>query len=119
MTTQPVLDGSRDGNRGSSPLWPSRGQAGAMWVRVGCEFEYQTAAPTPSLWQIRARPDGVQGLVEQEWSTPSQARWYLDGYGNVCDRLMLPEGRSILRYDALVQVASEQDASDPSASVSN
>ncbi|MCU1491164.1 MAG: transglutaminase domain protein [Acidimicrobiaceae bacterium] len=89
-----------------------------MWIRVGCEFEFRTAAPNPSLWQIRARQDGAHRVLEEEWSAPSEASWYLDAYGNVCDRLMLPEGLSSLRYDALAEVPDEPDPTDPSATIS-
>lgn len=88
-----------------------------MWVRVGCEFEHRADQPTPSLWQIRARPDGIQQVVEEEWSAPTSARWYLDAYGNLCDRLMLPEGNSVLRYDAIARVPAEHDAVNLSAKV--
>jgi transglutaminase-like putative cysteine protease len=88
-----------------------------MWIRVGCEFEYRTAAPTPSLWQVRARPDGSHRVLEEEWTAPTRASWYLDAFGNVCDRLVLPGGESILRYDALAEVSSAPDAADPRAAV--
>jgi transglutaminase-like putative cysteine protease len=89
-----------------------------MWIRVGCEFEYRTSAPTPSLWQIRARQDGVHRVVEEEWSAPAHTRSYLDAYGNVCDRLILPEGESTLRYDAIAEVPRYGDSTDPSAAAS-
>jgi transglutaminase-like putative cysteine protease len=90
-----------------------------MRLRVGCEFEHRALTPTPSLWQIRARPDGSQRIVSEEWNTPSPASSYLDAYGNLCDRLTLPEGSSTLRYDAIAEVSSELDAVDPSAKVTN
>jgi transglutaminase-like putative cysteine protease len=90
-----------------------------MWIRVGCEFEYRTEADTPSLWQVRARQDGIQRVLEEEWSAPARASWYLDAYGNVCDRLLLPAGESILRYDALAEVPATPDATDRSAAVSS
>ncbi len=90
-----------------------------MWIRVGCEFEYRAPQPAPSLWQIRVRPDEVHSVVEQEWRPPSPASWYIDAYGNLCDRLTLPAGTSTLRYDAVAEVAPEYDAVDPSVTVSN
>jgi transglutaminase-like putative cysteine protease len=64
------------------------------------------------------RPDEVCSVVEEEWRTPAPASWYLDAYGNLCDRLTLPEGSSTLRYDAFAEVTPEYDAADPSATVS-
>jgi transglutaminase-like putative cysteine protease len=80
-----------------------------MWLRLGCEFEYAATHPTPSLWQIRVRPDGAQRLLEEEWSAPARATWYLDSYANVCDRVMLPSGASVVRYDALAEVSGASD----------
>jgi transglutaminase-like putative cysteine protease len=89
-----------------------------MWLRVGCDFEFEATGPVPSLWQVRARPDGAHRVLEEEWGAPAEARWYLDAYGNVCDRLMLPEGHSQLRYDALAEVSGKPDPTDPTARIS-
>ena len=82
-----------------------------LWVRirVGCQFEYDAPGPVPSLWQVRPRPDGPHRLVSQDWKVPSQARSYIDSFGNECDRLTLPPGRSVLLYDARLDVPHEYD----------
>jgi transglutaminase-like putative cysteine protease len=84
-------------------------------VRVGCQFEYDAPEPTPSLWQVRPRPDGEHRIVTESWDPPAPARSYLDAYGNECDRLTLPPGRSVLRYDATVEVPSNHDDIDTGA----
>ena len=48
---------------------------------------------------------------------PSQI--YFDVYGNMCRRLMLPAGRSVIRYDALAEVSSDYDENDADARVHN
>lgn len=68
-----------------------------MLVQVGCRFEYVAPERTPSLWQVRPRPDGEHRIVSVIWEPPAPARSYLDVYGNECDRLTLPAGRSVLR----------------------
>ena len=77
-----------------------------MRIRVGCRFEYEASADTPALWQVRPRVDGPQMVVSSTWgSTPfAPFHSYVDGFGNLCDRLILPQGQSSLRYDALVEV---------------
>ncbi|HWW55173.1 MAG TPA: transglutaminase family protein [Acidimicrobiales bacterium] len=80
-----------------------------MLVRVGCQFDYETVEPTPSLWQIRPRRDGDHRTLNEAWDPPAEARSYLDAYGNTCDRITLPEGQSVLRYDATVDVPSRVD----------
>ncbi len=82
-----------------------------MHVRVGCEFRYRAPAPTPTIWQVRPRPEGPHYLLSHTWSTTPAlpVSTYLDMYGNVCDRLSLVEGENLIRYDATVEVPSEFD----------
>ena len=91
------------------------GQAVLVRVRIGCEFEYEAAERTPSLWQVRPRPDGDHCIVTEAWEPPAPARIYLDAFGNACDRLTLPTGRSVLRYDAVVEVPATADSTDEAA----
>ncbi len=86
-----------------------------MLVRIGCRFEYEAPESSPSLWQVRPRPDGDHRIVTERWEPPAPARTYLDAYGNVCDRLTLPAGRSTLLYDATVEVPSDFDEADKGA----
>ena len=88
-----------------------------MHVRVGCEFRYRAPGHTPTIWQIRPRPEGPQWLLSHHWVTtpPLPVAPYLDAYGNVCDRLSLVEGENVVRYDATVEVPSGADEVDESA----
>ena len=85
------------------------GQAFTMLVRVGCQFEFEAPEMTPSLWQVRPHPDGEHRIVSQIWEPPAPTRTYLDAYGNVCDRVTLRPGRSVMRYDATVEVSRNPD----------
>ena len=100
--------------RGIAAFTTSAQTCGVL-VRVGCQFEYDAPEHTPSLWQVRPRPDGGHRIVSESWEPPAAARGYLDVYGNACDRLTLPPGRSVLRYDATVEVASSHDDIDTGA----
>jgi len=86
-----------------------------MLVRIGCQFEYEAAEKTPSLWQVRPRSDGDHRVITESWEPPAPTRVYRDAYGNSCDRLTLPPGRSVLRYDATVDVPSDFDDADKGA----
>ncbi len=88
-----------------------------MRIRMGCEFDYAAAGPTPAIWQVRPRLDGPHSVVSSFWgSTPFvPLRSYLDGFGNLCDRLTLPEGHTRVRYDALVEVPASFDEADKGA----
>jgi transglutaminase-like putative cysteine protease len=80
-----------------------------MKVRVGCEFVYRSAGETPSVWQVRARPE--ERVVSERWTTDPEVpvSRYTDSFGNLCDRLTLPAGSLTIRYEALVQVRSGTD----------
>ncbi len=82
-----------------------------MKIRVGCEFRYEVSGPTPAVWQVRVRPDGPTPLWSN-WDTSPRAasNAHLDGFANLCDRLVLPTGETELRYDAVVEVAARFDA---------
>jgi transglutaminase-like putative cysteine protease len=86
-----------------------------MLVRIGCQFEYEAPDNTPSLWQVRPRSNTEQRIVTEAWQPPAPGRIYFDTYGNACDRLTLPAGRSILRYDATVEVPPSFDDADKGA----
>jgi transglutaminase-like putative cysteine protease len=88
-----------------------------MRLRVGCEFDYESAGPTPTVWQVRPRADRSQSLAFESWGTSPELPWtsYSDAYGNVCDRLTLPLGRTVLRYDARVEVPGLLDETNSEA----
>jgi len=81
-------------------------------VRVGCEFEWEASGPTPSVWQIRARPE--ERILSARWETePEIGRaYYFDAFGNICDRLTLPGGTTVLTYDAVAEVSDHPDPVD-------
>ncbi len=85
-----------------------------MRVRVGCEFNHDSAVAIPTVWQVRPRAVPAQRLVFESWGTSPSVPWssYRDAYGNVCDRLTLPPGPSQLRYDAEVEVPAAFDDFD-------
>ena len=86
-------------------------------LRVGCEFDYESAAPVPMLMLVRAQPDGEhRTLFESRWTDPEVAiREYVDAFGNHCWRFMAPQGRFRIRYDALVAIDGEPDPVVPDA----
>ena len=69
------------------------------------------------MWQVRPRRDGQHRLVDERWNvTPASALTeYLDLFGNLCDRMTLPAGPSVVRYDAVAQVPDRVDDADPDA----
>jgi transglutaminase-like putative cysteine protease len=98
--------------------WASRkrGRLPALRIRVGCEFHYESVGPTPSIWQVRPRLDSHH-VVKSHWASSPflPIRSYVDGFGNLCDRMVLVEGPNTVRFDALVDVPPRFDDVDKSA----
>jgi len=86
----------------------------ARRVRVGCEFVYEAAIDTPTVFQVEPRDAAPIALKDAQWSVPNglHMRTYTDMYGNPCGRMVLPAGRSTLRYDALAQVPDTTEDAD-------
>jgi transglutaminase-like putative cysteine protease len=86
-------------------------------LRVGCEFVFRAAVDMPAVFHVEALGEPPVKLVEQGWS--SQPRLsihsYLDLYGNPCGRVVLPAGRSILRYSAVASVPDAAEDADDDA----
>jgi transglutaminase-like putative cysteine protease len=80
-------------------------------VRVGCSFVQSATNPTHAVLQVEPRPDVSGNVVEASWDNdpPAVGTTYVDLYGNLCRRLTIPDGRSSLRYDALVEVDASPD----------
>ncbi|MGP3959546.1 transglutaminase-like domain-containing protein [Nonomuraea sp. 3N208] len=86
-------------------------------VRVGCEFVYVAAIDTPTVLQVELQDAAPVSLAQHGWSTEPQLRIrrYTDLYGNLCVRVVLPAGRSTLRYDALALVPDAAEHADEHA----
>jgi transglutaminase-like putative cysteine protease len=86
-------------------------------VRVGCEFRYAAEVATPAVFQVQPYEEGPAIVRQLGWqSEPEVLRHgYRDLYGNGCQRLVLPAGRSTIRFDALVSVPDATEEVRPDA----
>ncbi len=86
-------------------------------IRVGCEFVQVASAPTPVVMQIRASPEPTVSITDERWWVDPHVNThpYTDLYGNLCLRLVLPEGESRFRYEARVEVPADAEAVDVDA----
>jgi transglutaminase-like putative cysteine protease len=68
-----------------------------MQIRAGYEIVYECPKPTPMILVLNIHPSRrVDLLTEQvlEFTPPVQAWDYVDVFGNVCTRIVAPEGRT-------------------------
>lgn len=88
-----------------------------MYVRVGCEFDYEATWPTPAVLLVQSHSDGLHTIVSEEWqmTPPLAMHAYHDIYNNLCQRFMLGEGKHLLHYNAIVKVADTWDDIAPEA----
>ncbi|MBW4658598.1 MAG: transglutaminase family protein [Drouetiella hepatica Uher 2000/2452] len=87
-----------------------------MRLQAGCQLSYETNAPTPLIFMLRPRSGSGQWVASEEYllmpSVPVVE--YTDGYGNLCQRLVVPPGRFEARISACVETADTIDV-DPTA----
>src|SRR5690349_2047969 len=82
-----------------------------MRARIGCEFIYELAFPTPMVFIVRPRDKDVHHLVDETRSVEPNIpiHEYIDVFGNHCWRLLAPAGEMRLFYDAIAEVPPTPD----------
>jgi len=90
---------------------------GSRQVRIGCDFVYESQVDTPAVFQVT--PLGVDDVAisGERWSfAPQQeSHEYRDIYGNRCQRLVVPTGRSQISYSAIAVVPDATEDFDLNA----
>jgi transglutaminase-like putative cysteine protease len=73
-------------------------------LKVGCEFVHQSETDVPAVFQVEPLNDQKVDLIDERWSQEPDGptHTYTDLYGNPCRRLIMPAGRSVIRYRATV-----------------
>jgi len=87
-------------------------------IRVGFEIVCQCPPSTPIVAMLRIHPDRGSDLVGREnaeFSSLEPVRDYLDGFGNICSRMVAPAGDLHLRGEAIVRDTGKPDPVVPSA----
>lgn len=83
-----------------------------MYLQAGCEITFAVTAPTPMVLMLRPRSGYGQWVAQELYSfTPSAvpAVEYVDSYGNLCQRLVAPQGDFRIHVEVRVDVADEID----------
>ncbi|MGI9053012.1 MAG: transglutaminase domain-containing protein [Ilumatobacteraceae bacterium] len=85
-----------------------------MKLEVGCSMELATPFPTPAILMRRPRSGDGQWIVSDRYSIEPEVPVieYTDGYGNLCQRLVVPpvpDGSVHLTVEATVVTADEVD----------
>ena len=89
-----------------------------MLIRAGYEITFAADADTPMIAMLSIHPTRNRDLRSPhriDVSRPMPVYDYLDAYGNVCTRLVVPQGGVTLSCDFVVQDSGDPDAQSPHA----
>lgn len=89
-----------------------------MRIRCGYEIIYDCPAPTPMLLMLNVRPERLADLETPDLihTNPHAAlRQYRDQFGNLCTRILAPQGRITLSADFVVRDSGLPDEVFPDA----
>jgi transglutaminase-like putative cysteine protease len=82
-----------------------------MWLHASCEFSFEIPAPTPFVLMLRPRSGAQQWVAWEEYRFVPHvtAVEFMDGYGNLCQRLVARPGPFSIRTTAEVEAADGMD----------
>ena len=89
-----------------------------MLIRCGYEIAYDCAAPTPMLLLLSVRPERLADLrtpQDMRVSADAPVHAYRDGFGNLCHRLVAPQGRTSFTSDFVIEDSGAPDEQAPDA----
>lgn len=82
-----------------------------MRLEAGCEITFDVTAPTSMVLMLRPRSGYGQWVTQEsyELSQSVPVVEYVDGYGNLCQRLEAPLGYFVIKTSATVETANVID----------
>jgi transglutaminase-like putative cysteine protease len=89
-----------------------------MLIRAGYDIRFDTEVPTPMMAMLSIHPSRHVHLTTPQRiiTTPEVAMYeYLDSFGNVCSRVIIPAGGLTLSCDFTIEDSGKPDRYSPSA----
>ncbi len=89
-----------------------------MRIRAGFEIVYDCPGPVPMLVSLSVHPSRRPDLETADWLRTEPAvnvRQYLDGFGNICSRVLAPAGRFTISSDFIIADSGKVDEHAPDA----
>ena len=82
-----------------------------MRLKITCDLAFEIEFATPFVLMLRPRSGAQQWITKEEYQlTPNVPVFeFTDGYGNLCQRLIAPEGSFVIHTEGVVEVADEVD----------
>jgi len=89
-----------------------------MRILTGFEIVYDCPAPVPMMLTLSVHPSRRDDLETPDWlrtDPPLDVRQYIDGFGNICSRVLAPAGRVTLSADFIIRDSGLIDEYAPEA----
>lgn len=89
-----------------------------MRIKTGFKIVYDLPSPVPMLLTLSVHPSRRDDLETPDWlqtDPPLDVHQYLDGYGNICSRILAPQGQLTLSSDFIIHDTGLIDAYVPDA----
>jgi transglutaminase-like putative cysteine protease len=82
-----------------------------MQLNAGCELQFEAQGPTPLILMLRPRSGAGQWIIREEYQIMPAVNVteFTDMYGNLCQRVVAPEGPFSIHFSATVQTADHID----------
>ena len=82
-----------------------------MKLRAGCEISVRAEEDCPSVAMLRPRSGQAQWLSSETYLFEPRVRTteYVDSFGNLCQRMVIPRGRMTIRVEAEVETDESID----------
>ena len=80
-----------------------------MKLKASCTLHVTTTAETPIIAMLRPRSGQAQWIVSEKYDLQPWApiTEYVDSFGNLCQRLVLPQGKASIAVEVVMQVEDE------------
>lgn len=87
-----------------------------MILDAACQISYRTNAPIPAIMMLRPKSGAAQWITREEYVFTPHAPVveYADRFGNLCQRVLIPEGEFEVHCSCRAHTADEVDV-DPGA----
>lgn len=89
-----------------------------MRLHASCKMTVHVASDCPTVAMLRPRSGDAQWMVSERYEMTPWVRVteYVDSYGNLCQRMVIPQGTMRIEVDTVME-SEEQIAVEPSAGV--
>jgi transglutaminase-like putative cysteine protease len=89
-----------------------------MKIRCGFDIDFELVQPTPMLLMLSVRPERIPDLLTPQritFSPAVESRDYTDAFGNLCTRVLAPQGSFGMSADFVIEDPGQYDEVAPDA----